>query len=165
MHIFKLSQGEFVVPDKVESAYQNMDLFSQIFVHGDRTSSCLLAVVVGSSTVPVHVLTIHALLDVHQSLRGFDLWAAKAVGNQLSMGGRCTFACEGVWSDEALSKWFPDWTIDIFAGSFPTVTTHTGQSRGFAWGSACFAESGNFTPRKCTLLLSWSVQIQTRMGM
>lgn len=49
--IFKLSQGEFVVPDKIEAAYQNLDLISQIYVYGDSTQSRLLAVVVPEEAV------------------------------------------------------------------------------------------------------------------
>ena len=44
--IFKLSQGEYVAPDKVENIYLQSNYIAQVFVHGDSLKSSVVAVVV-----------------------------------------------------------------------------------------------------------------------
>ncbi|UYV67009.1 hypothetical protein LAZ67_4003652 [Cordylochernes scorpioides] len=44
-HIFKLSQGEYIAPEKIENIYLGSKYISQIFVHGESLKSCLIAVV------------------------------------------------------------------------------------------------------------------------
>jgi len=44
--IFKLSQGEYVAPDRVEEICRHSEYVSQVFVHGDSLKSCVIAVVV-----------------------------------------------------------------------------------------------------------------------
>ncbi|KAK9728193.1 medium-chain fatty acid-CoA ligase faa2 [Basidiobolus ranarum] len=44
--IFKLSQGEFVAPEKIESIYENSIYVQHIFVYGDPLKSYLVAIVV-----------------------------------------------------------------------------------------------------------------------
>lgn len=34
-HIFKLSQGEYIVPEKIENAYIKSPYVEQVFVHGE----------------------------------------------------------------------------------------------------------------------------------
>lgn len=34
-HIFKLAQGEYIAPEKIETVYTLSDPVAQIFVHGD----------------------------------------------------------------------------------------------------------------------------------
>lgn len=46
VQIFKLAQGEYVVPTKVEAVYMQLPVIEQIFVHGTSTESKLVAVVV-----------------------------------------------------------------------------------------------------------------------
>ncbi|KAK2721292.1 long-chain-fatty-acid--CoA ligase 1-like [Artemia franciscana] len=45
-HIFKLSQGEYIAPEKVENIYQSSIYVAQVFVHGESLKSCIVAVVV-----------------------------------------------------------------------------------------------------------------------
>lgn len=34
-HIFKLAQGEYIAPEKIENLYTRSDAVAQIYVHGD----------------------------------------------------------------------------------------------------------------------------------
>ncbi|XP_055592368.1 long-chain-fatty-acid--CoA ligase 1 isoform X2 [Uranotaenia lowii] len=45
-HIFKLSQGEYIVPEKIENAYIRSMYVEQAFVHGESLKSCVVAIVV-----------------------------------------------------------------------------------------------------------------------
>lgn len=45
-HIFKLAQGEYIVPDKIEMVYARSQYVHQVFVHGESLKSCVVAVVV-----------------------------------------------------------------------------------------------------------------------
>uniref|UniRef100_A0A1L8DZ27 Long-chain-fatty-acid--CoA ligase n=1 Tax=Nyssomyia neivai TaxID=330878 RepID=A0A1L8DZ27_9DIPT len=45
-HIFKLSQGEYIVPEKIENIYLRSQYIEQVFVYGESLKSCIVAVVV-----------------------------------------------------------------------------------------------------------------------
>ncbi|XP_049876508.1 long-chain-fatty-acid--CoA ligase 1-like isoform X2 [Pectinophora gossypiella] len=45
-HIFKLSQGEYVAPEKIQNIYLRSQYVEQVFVYGESLKSCLIAVVV-----------------------------------------------------------------------------------------------------------------------
>nr|XP_033328290.1 long-chain-fatty-acid--CoA ligase 1 isoform X3 [Megalopta genalis] len=45
-HIFKLSQGEYIVPEKIENIYLRSQYVHQVFVHGESLKSCVVGIVV-----------------------------------------------------------------------------------------------------------------------
>nr|CAD7605596.1 unnamed protein product [Timema genevievae] len=45
-HIFKLSQGEYIVPEKIENIYIRSQYVQQVFVCGESLKSCIVAIVV-----------------------------------------------------------------------------------------------------------------------
>ncbi|EPQ15626.1 Long-chain-fatty-acid--CoA ligase 1 [Myotis brandtii] len=45
-HIFKLAQGEYIAPEKIETIYVQSEPVAQVFVHGDSLQAFLIAIVV-----------------------------------------------------------------------------------------------------------------------
>ena len=52
-HIFKLSQGEYIAPEKIENVYSRSHFVAQIFIHGESLKSSLVGVVVPASDVVI----------------------------------------------------------------------------------------------------------------
>uniref|UniRef100_A0A8C9Q3R3 Long-chain-fatty-acid--CoA ligase n=1 Tax=Spermophilus dauricus TaxID=99837 RepID=A0A8C9Q3R3_SPEDA len=45
-HIFKLAQGEYIAPEKIENVYLRSEPIAQVFVHGESLQAFLIAIVV-----------------------------------------------------------------------------------------------------------------------
>ncbi|XP_077925950.1 long-chain-fatty-acid--CoA ligase 1 isoform X5 [Halichoerus grypus] len=45
-HIFKLAQGEYIAPEKIENIYLRSEPIAQVFVHGESLQAFLIAIVV-----------------------------------------------------------------------------------------------------------------------
>uniref|UniRef100_A0A8C9T720 Long-chain-fatty-acid--CoA ligase n=1 Tax=Scleropages formosus TaxID=113540 RepID=A0A8C9T720_SCLFO len=45
-HIFKLAQGEYIAPEKIENIYMRSDPVAQAFIHGDSLQACLVGIIV-----------------------------------------------------------------------------------------------------------------------
>ncbi|NXL93990.1 ACSL6 ligase, partial [Alectura lathami] len=50
-HIFKLAQGEYIAPEKIENIYIRSDPVAQVYVHGDSLQAFLVGIVVPDSEV------------------------------------------------------------------------------------------------------------------
>uniref|UniRef100_A0A8C9FLA7 Arachidonate--CoA ligase n=1 Tax=Pavo cristatus TaxID=9049 RepID=A0A8C9FLA7_PAVCR len=52
-NIFKLAQGEYIAPEKIENVYIRSVAVAQVFVHGESLRSCLIGIVVpDAETLP-----------------------------------------------------------------------------------------------------------------
>lgn len=45
-HIFKLAQGEYISPEKIENIYIRSEPVAQLYVHGDSLQACLVGIIV-----------------------------------------------------------------------------------------------------------------------
>eukprot|EP00004_Rigifila_ramosa_P018611 TRINITY_DN4655_c0_g1_i2.p1 TRINITY_DN4655_c0_g1~~TRINITY_DN4655_c0_g1_i2.p1 ORF type:complete len:237 (+),score=69.62 TRINITY_DN4655_c0_g1_i2:235-945(+) len=61
-NIFKLAQGEYIAPEKIENIFQRNRFVSQIFIHGSPLEAHLLAVVVPDEETLVEWASSHTAL-------------------------------------------------------------------------------------------------------
>ncbi|KAJ7984412.1 hypothetical protein DPEC_G00354570 [Dallia pectoralis] len=64
-NIFKLAQGEYIAPEKIENVYIRSAPVAQVFVHGDSLKASLVAIVVPDPEV---MPSLSAKLGVHGSM-------------------------------------------------------------------------------------------------
>lgn len=50
-HIFKLAQGEYIAPEKIENVYLRSEPVAQVFVHGESLQAFLIAIVVPDAEI------------------------------------------------------------------------------------------------------------------
>ncbi|XP_058492636.1 long-chain-fatty-acid--CoA ligase 1 [Solea solea] len=67
-HIFKLSQGEYIAPEKIENVYMRSFPVLQVFVHGDSLQSYLLGIVVPDVEVFVGWAKERGFVGSHEEL-------------------------------------------------------------------------------------------------
>lgn len=67
-HIFKLSQGEYIAPEKLENIFIRSLFVAQIFVHGESLKSCLVAVVIPDQEYLMHWARENSISGTFQEL-------------------------------------------------------------------------------------------------
>uniref|UniRef100_A0A671VFA7 Arachidonate--CoA ligase n=1 Tax=Sparus aurata TaxID=8175 RepID=A0A671VFA7_SPAAU len=67
-HIFKLSQGEYIAPEKIENVYMRCVPVLQVFVHGDSLQSFLIGIVVPDPEVFVDWAKDRGIVGSHEEL-------------------------------------------------------------------------------------------------
>ncbi|KAF3695949.1 Long-chain-fatty-acid--CoA ligase 1 [Channa argus] len=90
-HIFKLSQGEYIAPEKIENVYMRCFPVLQVFVHGDSLQSYLIGIVVPDPEVFVNWAKEQGFVGSHEELcqnpnvKNAVLEDMKAVGKEAGL--------------------------------------------------------------------------------
>uniref|UniRef100_A0A8D0HFL3 Long-chain-fatty-acid--CoA ligase n=1 Tax=Sphenodon punctatus TaxID=8508 RepID=A0A8D0HFL3_SPHPU len=53
-HIFKLAQGEYIAPEKIENVYMRSEPIAQLFIHGESLQAFLISIVVPDRETLAH---------------------------------------------------------------------------------------------------------------
>ncbi|KAI9322692.1 hypothetical protein BX666DRAFT_2117895 [Dichotomocladium elegans] len=69
-NIFKLAQGEYIAPEKIENAYAKSPLVAQLYVHGDSLQSQLVGILVPDPEA-LNTLLAHKLPEIAAKNLGF----------------------------------------------------------------------------------------------
>ncbi|CAH2323133.1 long-chain-fatty-acid-- ligase 5 [Pelobates cultripes] len=67
-NIFKLAQGEYIAPEKIENVYVRSAPVAQVFVHGDSLKACLVGVVIPDNEVLPDFASKHGLKGSYEEL-------------------------------------------------------------------------------------------------
>ncbi|VDM28435.1 unnamed protein product [Toxocara canis] len=75
-NIFKLSQGEYIAPEKIEAVYCRSKYVAQVFVHGESLETCIIGVVVPEEEVGLFCISkvICEKIQMHGLVTTFMLW-------------------------------------------------------------------------------------------
>ncbi|XP_025083668.1 long-chain-fatty-acid--CoA ligase 1-like isoform X2 [Pomacea canaliculata] len=86
-HIFKLAQGEYIAPEKVENVCVQSPLVAQMYIHGDSLQSCLVGVVVPDPEVlPRYVQEKLGIKETYQELCRHPEVKKMILGNLVELG-------------------------------------------------------------------------------
>ena len=76
-NIFKLAQGEYIAPEKIENIYIRSDALAQVFVHGDSLQVGALCVCVSKITCNTYFKVIASVANCFcvcvETLQGWEL--------------------------------------------------------------------------------------------
>lgn len=89
-NIFKLQQGEYIAPEKIENIYVRSKYVAQAYVYGNSMKSTLIGVIVPEETIIYEWAKEHSLeLDMSSLCKNTDLKETilKDVQAQGKMGG------------------------------------------------------------------------------
>uniref|UniRef100_A0A4W6E360 long-chain-fatty-acid--CoA ligase n=1 Tax=Lates calcarifer TaxID=8187 RepID=A0A4W6E360_LATCA len=121
-HIFKLAQGEYISPEKIENIYIRSEPVAQLYVHGDSLQSCLVGIVVPDPEVMPEWAKKKRILGTYKDLcKNTEL--KKAILEDLVRLGKAS----GLHSFEQVSRqkyvkykdiWFAFYCSSIFLSVF-----------------------------------------------